>query len=61
MDKIEYFQVAEGGWRWRWRTGNGRVVAYSAETYSTRNKVFRAIERMRIRLSVRHCVVEVEQ
>ena len=37
---------ASGGHRWRMRAGNGRVVADSAEAYSTRGKLMQAIDRL---------------
>lgn len=41
--KIEMYEDSAREWRWRMRTPNGRIIADSAEGYSTKPGVRRSI------------------
>ena len=42
--KFDYFEDKSGGWRWRLIADNGRIVADSAEAYTRRFDVDRAVQ-----------------
>lgn len=39
--KVEVYRDTAGKWRWRFRASNGRILADSAEGYTTRSKAIR--------------------
>lgn len=41
--KLEKFEDAGGGFRWRLRATNGRIIADSAEAYSSASALNRAV------------------
>ncbi|MGW8565680.1 YegP family protein [Isoptericola sp. NPDC055881] len=44
--RIEIYEATDG-WRWRLKARNGRIVADSAEAYTRRRDVLRAVKRAR--------------
>lgn len=44
MPKFEIYRDTSGGWRWRLVATNGRIVADSAEGYTTKHKAIAAAE-----------------
>lgn len=44
---FEVFKDHAGEWRWRLTAANGRIIADSAEGYSKRSAVLKAIARVR--------------
>jgi len=43
----EYYKDAKGEWRWRLKASNGRIIADSAEGYTTERECLVDIERVK--------------
>lgn len=48
MTRVEVYQDAAGEYRWRLVAHNGRIIADSGESYTTRGNVRRAVMRFKL-------------